>query len=271
MLAHDRATLERASMTIDITDGASRAHVRPHRRAARGVSFVGHRAAAAVAVALLLAGCGSTVEAGGAHDAGLSAPGTNIGPGATNSGSYTGSPAGTTALAGGGVAGGPGSTGFGTSSSANVGSGTSATEPSVGTDGPGLTKTTISIGITYYQSAKAANAALGARGVDTGDPVAASRVLVAAINGSGGIAGRRVVPLFYAIDPQSAQPYASEAQAECSYFSEDHHVFAVLDGTPAADARACLAKHGVAVLRDVPGLVVAVPSRPEDGACCSPR
>lgn len=116
-------------------------------------------------------------------------------------------------------------------------------------NGPGVTAKTISIGVSYYQSAEAANAALGAKGLDFGDPVASTRLLVNAINAAGGVAGRKLVPLFYAIDPQSSTPYATEAQTECAYFTEDHKVFALIDGTPAADSRACLDQHGVVDLR----------------------
>jgi hypothetical protein len=121
-------------------------------------------------------------------------------------------------------------------------------------DGPGVSATTITIGVTYYQSAKEANAAFGGSGLDFGDPVAGSRILINDINARGGIAGRKVQPLFYAVDPQSSSPYAAIAQAECTYFTEDHKVFAVIDGTPAADARACLQKHGVA---DLSGKLIA--------------
>jgi len=127
------------------------------------------------------------------------------------------------------------------------GSGPTATTPTL--DGPGVTPSTVTIGISYYQNAAAADAALGAKGVNTGDPVAATHTLIDWINKNGGIAGRRVIPLIRGVDPQSATPYAAEAQAECTFFTEDHKVLAVIDGTPALDSRACLAKHGVADFR----------------------
>jgi len=114
--------------------------------------------------------------------------------------------------------------------------------------GPGVTATTITVGVSYYQNAQAANAAIGASNVDTGDPVSGTRALVRHLNASGGIAGRRVEVLFYAIDPQSPQPYAAAAQAMCSHFTQDHKVIAVFNGTPAVDATSCLARAGVLVL-----------------------
>jgi hypothetical protein len=115
-------------------------------------------------------------------------------------------------------------------------------------NGPGVTDSTITIGVTYYQNARAANAALGASNVDTGDPIAATRILFRDINSHGGIAGRKVELLLFSMDPQSSTPYATTAQVECTYFTQDHKVFAVVDGTPAADARACLEKSGVTYL-----------------------
>jgi hypothetical protein len=116
------------------------------------------------------------------------------------------------------------------------------------TDGPGVTATTVTIGVTYYQSAKGANDALGASNIDTGDPIAAVHVLIDAMNRSGGIAGRKVKAVSFSVDPQSTQPYAAAAQAMCSYFTQDVKVLAVISGTPAVDANECLARKGVAVL-----------------------
>jgi hypothetical protein len=205
----------------------------------------------AVALAALVAtGCGSTVETAGTGadgvagsagassgqgttpDAGLSGPAQSVGAGSSGQALVAGSGAAT-----------------GNASLATRGTTATGSTGSVAGDGPGVTATTITLGISYYQSAAAANAALGAKGVDTGDPVAGSKVLINAINKSGGIAGRQVKALFYPIDPQSSTPYATEAQAECTYFTQDHKVFALIDGAPAADARACLAKRGVLDMR----------------------
>jgi hypothetical protein len=188
--------------------------------------------------------CGTTVPANQLVSAGT--PGGSALGGLPTAQPPTGTAAGSTGL---GSASGPGGVGGLTSSSPTSPGGEL---PAVGpggdlANGPGVTSTTITLGVTYYQSAKAANEAFGSS-VDLGDPVAGTRALVKAINSSGGIAGRQVAMLVYAVDPQSAQPYAAEAQALCTYFTQDHKVFAVLNGTPAADASACLAKRGVAVL-----------------------
>jgi hypothetical protein len=204
-----------------------------------------------VASLALTAACGSTVSPTAASGAGqtLGTQGLGPAPGATSPGGSAAGGGQTSAATGGVSSGGGAATaqpngGDAVVSGATAGSGATS---GVG-DGPGVAATTITIGITYYQSAKDANAAFGGKGLDFGDPVAGIRLLVHDINAHGGIAGRKVEPLFYAIDPQSSSPYATLAQAECTYFTEDHKVFAVIDTTPAADARACLEKHGVADL-----------------------
>jgi len=194
--------------------------------------------------ALLVAGCGTTVPG-----ASTSAASGSLGP--AGAGTAAAAPGGAPAGAQGAVgsAGATGGSGAAGQQLAAANNSAAAGAPGGGltiSNGPGVTATTVILGVSYYQSAKEANAALGAKGVDTGDPVAAARILIAAINRQGGIAGRQVRLLTYGIDPQSSTPYATEAQAECTYFTEDHKVFAVIDGTPAADVRPCLAQRGVA-------------------------
>lgn len=202
---------------------------------------------------VLTAGCGSTVS-GATSAAATDQAGNAQGLGSAPDGSATADPS--TGFAPAGIPDGRGPAAGTSGRPAQPGSGLAfsgpnapgATTRTTVADGPGVTAKTITIGISYYQSAKEANAAFGGKGLDFGDPVAGTRVLVNDINARGGIAGRKVLPLFYAVDPQSKSTYAAEAQAACTYFTEDHKVFAVIDGTPAADARACLQKHGVAVL-----------------------
>ncbi|MDX6216529.1 MAG: hypothetical protein QOG99_2113 [Frankiales bacterium] len=214
---------------------------------------------------LLLAGCGTTVPlttqselgAGTSTGAGLGTTGTDQ-PGSVAGAATTGPGASSTA---GSTTG--GTTGLGSSG----GSSGTLPQPAGGLggstlgNGPGVTATTITIGVTYYQSAGDANAALGANGVNQGDPGPAVKALRDDINAHGGIAGRKLVLLAYAVDPQSSQSYATLGQAVCSYFTEDHKVLAVIDGTPAADARACLEKRRVAHLG---GTLISSPASQHD-------
>jgi hypothetical protein len=196
---------------------------------------------AALLLALTIGGCGSTVQQHGEVALGSDRQGTDEAVGAGEAGLDAG---------GGGAS--TSGTATGASAARRQAGATKSTVPAAAAgrvvNGPGVTDTSITIGVTYYQNASAANAALGARDVDTGDPVAATRLLVKDINAHGGVAGRKLEILLFPVDPQSSTPYAAEAQALCTHFTQDHKVFAVVDGTPAADARACLEQHGVAYI-----------------------
>ena len=197
-------------------------------------------------LAALAGGCGTTV-----HGA-TGVLGEALGPtGAPAPGSVDGSvPGASSAAVPAGSTGAslPGADGAGTTGGPS--SSTTGGPAPLGHDGPGVTATTITIGVLYSQNAAAANAALGAGGVKTADPVASTRILFDDINRHGGVAGRRLLLVTYGVDPQSTQPYAQSAQAVCSYFTEDHKVFALIDGAPFAGrgARTCLNKHGVLYL-----------------------
>jgi hypothetical protein len=197
-------------------------------------------AAVLLAGVVLLAGCGSTVPAARRGTAAAPLTPDALGGGQALDGGPS-SPGGTTPAAG---SAGPRAA---TRAGASAG-GVASPAGASAANGPGVTNSTITIGVSYYKNGQAANKALGADGVDTGDPVAGTRLLIRDINAHGGIAGRRVELLLYPIDPQSPTPYSASAQAECAYFTQDHKVFAMIDGSPAADARACLEKAGVTYL-----------------------
>jgi hypothetical protein len=128
------------------------------------------------------------------------------------------------------------------SGSAAAGTGGSTSGSTV-TQGVGITATTISIGIPYFTNGDAYNAAAGAA-VKNGDPRADGEAVVDDTNAHGGVAGRKLVPVYHAYDANSTEPGASQDQAACSDFTEDHHVFAVL-GRSTDVLNACLNKAGV--------------------------
>jgi hypothetical protein len=96
--------------------------------------------------------------------------------------------------------------------------------------GPGLTQTTISLGALYLKNQAAANAAVGAGGAGGGDARQPYRVVIDDINRHGGIAGRKVVPVFASIDATSSTPVDQQEQADCATWTQDHKVFAILSG-----------------------------------------
>jgi ABC-type branched-subunit amino acid transport system substrate-binding protein len=206
-----------------------RKYLRRHRSRLRRVRVAACRArrlalTAGLAV-LLVAGCGTTVSgvstgrqpiagtsgvvgassaaAAGQGQSGLSAPGT----GSSLAGSSTSRAAGA---------------GAGGANSGSVTGGLPA-----GSQGVGVTASSIFVGIPYKENGDAANKALGAGAITTGDEKADAQAVIDDINARGGVAGRKLVPVFHAYDAQSTDTYADQDQAACADFTQDHHVFAV--------------------------------------------
>ena len=199
-------------------------------------------------VALLaLCGCGSTAELRSTGPVGqpgglggptaaapdgtstsLGGPGAQASSGAFGAGGGGGSvPAGSTVSAGSG-------SGAGGSSSAGLGSAAHPKSISIGLLAADYTKLVASVG-----------------GSDPGDPQAANRALVKALNGHGGLAGRQIQPVYYTIDGTQAD-YSSQEQAACATFTQDHHVEAVVGGGGDSTLYACLLKAGVPILEGGP-------------------
>ena len=177
-----------------------------------------HRAALVLPACAVLAACGSTVQLGaqgqlatGATDqfgnpitaptasgTETSAPLSGVAP-TTNASAASGSPASIDADAG--------------------GSGASSQVTST-------TLAPLKIGATYINNS-GSSAALGV----SSTPYTAKTAfdaLVKGFNGLGGLAGRKLVPVTYSFNGQSAS-YETQAQAACAKFTQDNHVSVVLD------------------------------------------
>ena len=203
---------------------------------------------AAIGLACMAAtACGSTVavdSAGGLPAGGGAAAGDGLGAtGLDGQPGGAGAPAGTDATTptgavgtnqGGGAAStgqgsGGGSTGTGTAS----GTGTSAgTATGSGTSGSparvrGVTATTVAIGVLYADDGKKAIGAAGGT-ADRGREDQEYKILFDAINAAGGIAGRRIVPVFYEIAFGDQRQQSEIEQPACERFKSDQPVFAVL-------------------------------------------
>lgn len=106
----------------------------------------------------------------------------------------------------------------------------------------GVTGGTISLGILVQDFSGSASA-FAIKDSVYGDQKAQAQATINFINNNGGIAGRKVVPVFHVNNAQNGT-FASQAQAACSTFTEDHHVFAVTPSTfDMTDLVACLARH----------------------------
>jgi hypothetical protein len=215
----------------------------------------GWPAAVGAALVVTLTACGSTVQqtgttagqglgaqpgltASNGTPAGAAAGGGGLTP---SSGSPTGSagveaqpgansqhPAGGTDAAGGGT------TGSGAGAAGSTGG-------SVVTVGPGITATTINLGLQYTKDAAQNSSQFGAAGASPGDFRAYYDPVIKYINGHGGVAGRKLVPYYYGIDPQAAGGIQAEDSASCAFWTQDHKVFMISGGRD--NLNACAEKH----------------------------
>ena len=211
-------------------------------------------AAVLCGVALFAAGCGSTVQQT-ARDAALrqqaGEPGLSDGEFAGDGGGVAGElggPAGPGGQASAGTASGRAGGPRGGTAASAAGPGRAAVAPGVSA-APGLTDTTVNVGLIIPVNAAAANAALGAGGVTTGDPKRNAEVVINDMNSRGGIAGRKIVPVYAEFDATSAQPAEAQYQAACDRFTQDHKVFASMSGGTESFVQ-CLTKAGVVIIED---------------------
>jgi hypothetical protein len=198
---------------------------------------------------LTAAACGSTVppearqaaaQRGGDLSGGVDASGS----GAVDSlGESTGSGA-TGSIGGSGRS----TTGGGTR--ATTGSGSSGGRVLSTALGPGVTDKEIFIGSGYAVNAGAANAAIGAAGIDQGDDKRNAQIVIDDINAKGGIAGRKLVPVWYELDATSPTNYEQQYQAVCETLTKDNKVFAVGGGGESETLLRCLHNAGVIAITD---------------------
>jgi hypothetical protein len=219
------------------------------------------RVAIGLAAGVLVSACGSTVAGTAQSQAGQQGGGQLLGaPTADGLGVTPGSPApvapGTDPFLGGaGTAGGVSSGGSDGSAGSpsepttdgGVGSAPGGSVGGAGTagaglaGGPGVTDTTIALGIPYCNDCAAGNAAAGASGQDPGDTRRYYQAALDDVNSRGGVQGRKLVPVFHEIS--IADNIDASAQAACSTWTEDSQVLAMfLQGEITYQ---CAAKAGV--------------------------
>ena len=200
------------------------------------------RTAGVVALSLAAAACGSTVESSrnaavginGEDANGLGGPSAAVGTSGAG-GVGPGVPA---------QGGAPGASGAAAASSG----GALAPAAGGGAGGPvqgvGVTPTKIYVGLTYSTNGDAANAALGASSITQGDQRADEQAVIDDINAHGGVAGRKLVGVYYNYDVTDTRPYADQDNSACAKFTQDNHVFAVLGNGVSDNYVACNTKAG---------------------------
>lgn len=179
------------------------------------------------ALALTAAACGSTVPRAQLQAAlGGQDPNLGLGPGVATPGAPGGVPTGGL-TPGAPLPGAPGVGGPGTAG---------------GALGPGITDKEIFIGAVYLVNGGAGNAALGAANLDPGDYRKVFKAVFDQVNAEGGIAGRKLVPVYAEIDVTSSQTLDQQAQSACAKWTQDNKVFAILLGIQGSVVQECTEK-----------------------------
>jgi len=230
----------------------------------------------AAASLLATAACGSTVQTGGSTRAGGDAAGPGVvgsdglggdglggagaggidglgAAGSTGSGSTGSGPGGAgTALGGGtggsGGSGGTGGSGGGTSGGSSGGgaapSGTAGAPRTSAAQGPGITAKEIFVGVRETKNLEKARQAFGVGSADSGDYRADVEALIAEVNARGGVAGRKLSPVWHTDDATSAETVDARDQAACETFTVDNKIAATIAGGGLVFS-ACMKKAGV--------------------------
>lgn len=121
---------------------------------------------------------------------------------------------------------------------------TTAPEPVRGVDGD-----TVKVGFIVAKNQAEAQAKLGTTGITFVDHQTVVTKLVDDINGRGGLGGKQIVPVLQVTDLLTDTDPAAVASAMCATFTEDNEVYAVLSiNDPGAEVLACLNDAGVPLI-----------------------
>lgn len=175
-----------------------------------------------LAGALLLTACGTTVpvQSQVLASGGLGGPGGSQDP-ALSRGNATGTTTGTSGGAG------TGTTSSGTSGGGTTGTGVTSpglpTAPATGSAGKVTAPLSIGVVLTATSNAEQFGVSLG----NTYSERAVDDAIIKGLNAQGGLAGRRIVPVYAQTDTGSSN-WETDFSAACATFTQDHHVVAVL-------------------------------------------
>ena len=201
-------------------------------------------------LSLLAAACGTTV-AGSPTSESLNGNGGGNGLGGPATVTSSNGPTGTVVGGGGNASGAGVASGspLGATGAVGASGGSAPAGSSVAVVGPGVTPTTINVGMTVTDNSKAAAQALGAsgQGVGGGDREAQINIVIDDINAHGGVLGHKLKPLIYHYDATSTDTLDQQESAACAYWTQDHKVLAVaeVDATQSKTLLTCLNKAGV--------------------------
>ena len=96
-----------------------------------------------------------------------------------------------------------------------------------GTPLVGVTGTTFYFGAFYQVNQGTVNEGIGGGGLDSGDSRKAYNALIEQINAQGGLAGRKIVPIYHRIDVASTETADQQDQRACDLWFQDNKVAVV--------------------------------------------
>ncbi|HVE97612.1 MAG TPA: ABC transporter substrate-binding protein [Mycobacteriales bacterium] len=178
---------------------------------------------------------GAVVEGGAAAEGDLGVPAAAAGSSSTSGSTGSGG------SSGGGSTGGSSGASTGGSTGGSAGSGGSTVAG--GPHGPGVTATTIKVGILSYEDPNAGNNAAGITTADVHELDKMYAALIDDLNKRGGMAGRKVQLVVHKVDSGSGT-FDQIQQGVCEKFARDDPVFATW--SPLGDnAIACFERAGI--------------------------
>jgi hypothetical protein len=145
----------------------------------------------------------------------------------------------------GGVIGGSGDTlgGSGSTGGTSGSTGGGATG-GVGQNGPGVTQSTVALGLFNLEEQGAANQAIGGGAAGGFDYQNGWKALVDYQNAHGGLDGHRIIPVLHKYEALSSDSFAQQDEGACKDWTQDHHVFAVLSTPSSTDILKCVQDAG---------------------------
>lgn len=123
---------------------------------------------------------------------------------------------------------------------------------------PGITAKEIFVGLSRTTNAPRNAEAVGAEGVTTVDSDAVNKMLLDYFNKRGGIAGRKLVPVYHTYESQSTDPGSVQQQEACTTFTQDHKVFVALGAGGGETFEACMEKAGVLRISSAPSAPTSI-------------
>ena len=199
---------------------------------------------AGVLLLAVLAACGSTVPT--SQRALRTSEGLTTGDGVESVAADSGTDGATGAAPGASVASG---SRRGTASTVRAGGSSASAAVRSTAVGPGVTADKIFVGLSYAVNSSAANTAIGAAGITQGDTKREHEIVIEDINSHGGVAGRKIEPVWYEQDGASTASYDVIDQQMCETWTKDSQVFAAMRaGTE--NLLQCLRSRGVVLISD---------------------